>query len=65
MENWRNYNEGETKISKGNPVPVPLCPPQIPHGPVGSHLSPRGMMPATKVLSHGIVLLQVESGYCE
>jgi hypothetical protein len=31
MENLRNDND---QILGGKPVPIPLCPPQIPHGQV-------------------------------
>jgi hypothetical protein len=44
---------GENLSTRGKkPVPVPLCPPQIPHG-----LTPvlHGERPATNVLSHGTV----------
>jgi hypothetical protein len=29
------YRQGETKAIGEKPVPVPLCPPQIPHGMTG------------------------------
>jgi hypothetical protein len=33
MEHWWNeIDRGKPKYSGKKPVPVPLCPPQIPHG---------------------------------
>jgi hypothetical protein len=29
---WNEIDSGKPKYSGGGPVPVPLCPPQIPHG---------------------------------
>jgi hypothetical protein len=47
--NW----QGKTEVLGENTVPVPICPPQIPHG-----LNPglRGERPATNRLSHGTAL---------
>jgi hypothetical protein len=44
----------ETEVLGEKPVPLPLCPPQIPHGltPV-SNPGLRGGRPATNRLSHG------------
>jgi hypothetical protein len=48
--NW----QGKTEVFGGNPVPVPLCPPQIPHGLTpGSNPGLCGGRPATNRLSHG------------
>jgi hypothetical protein len=45
---------GENRSNGGKPVPVPLCPPQIPHGLTpGSKLGLRGERPTTNRLSHG------------
>jgi hypothetical protein len=30
---WNEIDSGKSKFSEKKPVPVPLCPPQIPHGP--------------------------------
>jgi hypothetical protein len=32
---WNKTDRGKPKYSEEKPVPVPLCPPQIPHGPTG------------------------------
>jgi hypothetical protein len=29
---WNEIDRGKTEVPVGKPVPVPLCPPQIPHG---------------------------------
>jgi hypothetical protein len=45
---------GENQRTRGKPVPVPLCPPQIPHGLTpGSNPGLRGGRPAANRLSHG------------
>jgi hypothetical protein len=45
---------GETEVLGEKPVPVPLGPPQIPHGLTpGSNLGLRGERPVTNRLSHG------------
>jgi hypothetical protein len=31
-EQWWNDTDGKTEEFKDKPVPVPLCPPQIPYG---------------------------------
>jgi hypothetical protein len=47
---------GENRQLGEKPVPVPLCPPQIPHGlDLGSNPGLRGERPATNRLSHGTV----------
>jgi hypothetical protein len=44
------------KLTGEKPVPVPLCPPQIPHGRTpGPKPGLRGERPATNHLSHGTV----------
>jgi hypothetical protein len=49
--------QGRTEVLGGKPVPVPLCPPQIPHGLTpGSNPGLRGDRPATNRLSHGTAL---------
>jgi hypothetical protein len=51
---WNEIDRGKTEILGEKPVPVPLCPPQIPHGPTpGSNPGLRGEMTATNRLSHG------------
>jgi hypothetical protein len=64
---------GETEVFGEKPVPVPLCPSQIPHGLTrGSNPGLRGEWPATNSLSHGTALLttvyniqkQLSSGLC-
>jgi hypothetical protein len=30
---WNEIDRGKTEVLGENPIPVPLCPPQIPHGP--------------------------------
>ena len=55
---WSETDRGKPKYSGGEKlVPVPLCPPQIPHvqTPV-SNPDPRGESPATNGLSHGTAL---------
>jgi hypothetical protein len=48
------YWQGKTEELREKPVPVPLCPPQIPHG-LNRALNPGlcGERPATNDLSHG------------
>jgi hypothetical protein len=46
-------SQGKTEVFGEKPVPVPCCPPQIPHGPTLS-----GERPVTKRLSHGTALLK-------
>jgi hypothetical protein len=55
--NW----QGKTEELGEKPVPVPLCPPQIPHG-LARDRTPglRGGRPAANRLSYGIVLLRGE-----
>jgi hypothetical protein len=49
---WNDTDRGKPKRKK--PVPVPLSPPQIPHGLTrGVNLGLRGERPATNDLSHG------------
>jgi hypothetical protein len=49
---------GENRQLGEEPVPVPLCPPQISHGLTpGSNPGLRGERPATNRLSHGTALL--------
>jgi hypothetical protein len=43
--------QGKPEVIGGNPVPVPLCPPQIPHGLMRDRT--RVGRPATNRLSHG------------
>jgi hypothetical protein len=46
--------QGKPDVLGEKPVPVPLCPPQIPHGPTpGSNPSLRSERPVTNRLSHG------------
>jgi hypothetical protein len=47
---WNETDKGKPKYSGKKPVPVPLCPPQIPRGPTRGL---RGGRPATNRLSHG------------
>jgi hypothetical protein len=49
--NW----QGNTEVRGEKPVPVPLCPPQIP----GSNPDLRGERPATNRLSHGTAIWMV------
>jgi hypothetical protein len=50
---------GDNRSTREKPVPVPLCPPQIPHGlNPGSNPGLRGGMPSTNSLSHGTALHQ-------
>jgi hypothetical protein len=49
---------GENRQLGEKPVPVPLCPPQTPHGlDLGSNPGLRGERPATNHLSHGTAVL--------
>jgi hypothetical protein len=42
MENrWNEIDRGKRKNSGKKPVPVPLCPPQIPHGLTGIESGPQ------------------------
>jgi hypothetical protein len=53
--NW----QGKTEALGEKPVPVPLCPPQTPHGTdPGSNPGLRSGRPATNRLSHGTAYLQ-------
>jgi hypothetical protein len=55
---WNETDRGKPKYSGDKPIPVPLCPPQIPHGLIpGSNPGLRGEKPATNRLSHGTALL--------
>jgi hypothetical protein len=56
--NW----QGKTEVLGEKPVPVPLCPPQIPHGLTpGSNPGLRGGRPAANRLSHGTAFPPVAS----
>jgi hypothetical protein len=46
---------GENRQIGEKPVPVPLCPPQIPHG-LGIEPGLRSERPATNRLSHGTAI---------
>jgi hypothetical protein len=50
---WNEIDRGKPKYSGEKPVPVPLCPPQIPNGHRGSNPGLRGEKPAPNRLSHG------------
>jgi hypothetical protein len=51
--NW----QGKTEVLGEKPVPVPLCPPQIPHGLTpGSNPGLRGERPVTNRPSHGTAI---------
>jgi hypothetical protein len=55
---WNETDREEPKNSGGKPVPVPLCPPQIPHGPTPvSNPGLRRGKSAAKRLSHGRALV--------
>jgi hypothetical protein len=47
---WNETDRGKPKYWGEKPVPVPLCPPQIP---MESNLGPPRWKPASKCLSHG------------
>jgi hypothetical protein len=50
------YGKGKSKVLGGNPVPVPLCPQQIPYGLVsGRTLVSAVERPATNRMSHAMV----------
>jgi hypothetical protein len=52
------YSQVKTEEIREKPVPVPHCPPQIPHGLVpGTNPGLRRERPATNDLSHGTALL--------
>jgi hypothetical protein len=61
MEHRRNESHmGEQKYLGGKPVPVQLCPPQIPHGLTPeSNPALRGDSPATNRLSQGTAKLMI------
>jgi hypothetical protein len=49
---------GENRITREKPVPVPLCPPQIPRGPTRDRTPGlRGERSVTNCLSHGTALI--------
>jgi hypothetical protein len=50
------YWQGKTEDLGEKPVPVPLCPPQIPHSDPNANSGLRGDTPATNRLSHGTAL---------
>jgi hypothetical protein len=51
---------GETEELGEKPVPVPHCPPQVPHGLTsGKNTGFGGEMPATNRLSHGTALSDI------
>jgi hypothetical protein len=50
------YWQGKTEELGEKPVPVPLCPPQIPHSDPSTNSGLRGDTPATNRLSHGTAL---------
>jgi hypothetical protein len=54
---WNKIDRGKPRYSEEKPVPVSLCPPQIPHGLIpGSNPGLRDGRPATNRLSHGTAL---------
>jgi hypothetical protein len=68
--NW----QGKTEVLGIKPVPVTLCPSQIPHGSTRSNRGLRGERPATNHLSHGtasysiywlIFLIEADCVLCE
>ena len=51
---------GETEVLGENPVPMLLCPPQIPYGlTLGSNSGLHGGSPATNRLSHGTATIKI------
>jgi hypothetical protein len=55
--NW----QGKTEVLGEKPVPVPFCPPQIPHALTpGSNPGLRGGRPAANRLSHGTAMDEVK-----
>jgi hypothetical protein len=49
---WNEIARGKTEVLEEEPVPVPLRPPQIPHGRPGWNLGLRGERQTTNRLSH-------------
>jgi hypothetical protein len=60
-QRWNEIDKGKTEVFEENPVPVPLCPPLIPHGLTRASA-------ATNRLSHGtapVVLFNSPVKYLE